>query len=190
MGNLGEDKNPRGRRMMFGCLGVLVGVIAAVWIWIGPLFLTAKSKGFLDPTVKREFEGNTLTNLKDIHMALMLYQESEGQLPFADSWMEATWRRLQTGDMAESEAKRKLKSPSLYEENPQAFGYAFNEEASGKYADEIPEPDQTPLVFDSRDLMWNAFGNPAQLAPEPARPEGNYAVTVTGNVVKLDSILK
>lgn len=190
MGNLEEEKNPRGRRMMFGCLGVLVGVIVAVWIWVGPLFMTAKKKGFLDPEIKRNYEGDSLTNLKDIHTALMLYQESEGQLPFADSWMDATWPRLQTGDMDEVQAKRKMKSPSLWEENPQAYGYAYNEAASGVYSDDIPEPDLTPLVFDSRDLTWNAFGNPAQLAPDPKRPEGNFAVTVSGNVVKLDSILK
>jgi hypothetical protein len=56
MGKLEEEKNPRGRRMMFGCLGVLVGVIVAVWIWIGPLFLTAKKKGFLDPEIKRTYD--------------------------------------------------------------------------------------------------------------------------------------
>lgn len=185
-----EDKNPRGRRMMFGCLGILIGMIVAFAIWLGPLFLTAKKRGFLDPQVKRTYEGNTMDNLKNIHTAIMLYQESEGQLPFANSWMDGTWRRLQTGDMVEEEAKKQLKSPSVYMDNPLGFGYAFNEILSGKYVDEVEDPDATPLVFDSSDISWNAFGNPAQLAPTPPRPEGNFAVTVSGSVVKLETILK
>jgi hypothetical protein len=175
---------------MFGCLGLLIGLIVALYLWIGPLFMTATKRGFLDPQVKRNYEGNSMTNLKDIHTALMLYQESEGQLPYAESWMDATWPRLQTGDMPESEAKRKLKSPSLFKENPQAYGYAFNENLSGKHTADVPEPDQTPLVFDSSDLTWNAYGNMVQLAPNPARPEGNLSVTASGNVLKLVDLLK
>jgi hypothetical protein len=185
-----DEKNPRARRMIFGCLGIFVGVTVALYIWVGPLLLTAKKKGFFDPQVKRKYKGDSMTNLKNIHTAVMLYQESEGQLPFANSWMDGTWRRLQTGDMEEEEAKKQLKSPSVAADNPLAFGYAFNEILSGKYSDDVPEPDKTPMVFDSSDLTWNAFGNPAQLAPSPPRPEGNYAVTITGNVVKLDTILK
>lgn len=185
-----EEKNPRARRMLFGCLGIFVGVLIALYFWVGPLLLTAKKKGFFDPQVKRKYEGDSMTNLKNIHTAVMLYQDSEGQLPYANAWMDGVWKRLQTGDMEEAEAKKQLKSPSVAFDNPLAFGYAFNESLSGKYSADIPEPDKTPLVFDSSDLTWNAFGNPAQLAPSPARPEGNYAVTISGNVVKLDTILK
>ncbi|QYK54506.1 MAG: hypothetical protein KF824_06295 [Fimbriimonadaceae bacterium] len=185
-----EEKNPRARRMMFGCLGVFVGVVIALVIWLGPLVKAANKVGVLDPQVKRDYEGNTMENLKNIHNALLQYEASEGQLPFAETWMDAAWRRLQTADMDEDQAKRKLKSPSLYESNPQAFGYAFNEALSGQYSGDVENPAQTPLIFDSSDLTWNAFGNPAQLAPNPPRPEGNYAVTVEGNVMKLDELLK
>lgn len=185
-----EERNPRTRRMMFGCLGLFIGMVVAFWIWLGPLLVTAQKRGFFSPQVKRKYEGDTMTNLKDIHTALMLYQESEGQLPFAESWMDATWPRLQTGDMVEEEAKKKLKSPSVLQQNPQGFGYAFNDLVSGKYSADIKEPAKTPLVFDSSDITWNAHGNPAQLAPNPPRPEGNFAVTIEGNVVKLETLLK
>lgn len=185
-----EERNPRTRRVMFGCLGLLIGMVVAFWVWLGPLLMTAQKRGFFNPQVKRKYEGNTMTNLKDIHTALMLYQDSEGNLPYAETWMDATWRRLQTGDMAESEAKKRLKSPSVFQENPQGFGYAFNDLASGKYSDDIQDPQKTALVFDSSDITWNAHGNPAQLSPNPERPEGNYALTVDGSVVKLDTLLK
>lgn len=185
-----EEKNPRARRMMFGCLGVFIGLVIAMVIWLGPVLRAAKKVGVLDPQVKRDYEGNSMENLKNIHTALLQYEASEGQLPFAETWMDAAWRRLQTADMDEDQAKKKLKSPSLYKDNPQAFGYAFNEALSGQYTGDVENPGQTPLVFDSSDLIWNAFGNPAQLAPNPPRPEGNYAVTVEGNVMKLDELLK
>lgn len=176
--------------MMLGCLGVLLGIIIALWIWLGPLLKTAQKIGAFDPQVTRKYQGSSVDNLKAVHTALMLYQESEGQLPNADSWMDAAWPRLKTADLSEDEAKKKLKSPSLWETNPVAFGYAFNDVCSAKHSEDIADPKTTPLVFDSSDLTWNAHGSPAQLSPEPARPEGNYTVTVEGNVVKLADILR
>lgn len=187
---MAEERNPRGRRMMLGCLGVLVGVIAALWFWIGPLLTTASKRGFFDKTEMRTYEGNTMENLRRIHTALLQYEASEGQLPFANSWMDAAWRRLQTADMSEEEAKKILKSPSLYRDNPTAYGYAFNESLSNMFTGDVESPARTPLVFDSSDLTWNAFGNPAQLAPSPPRAGGNYTVTVEGNVLKLTDLLK
>ena len=176
--------------MLFGCLGLLIGIILAIAIWLGPLLSTAQKNGFFDPEIKRNYEGDTMTNLKSIHTAIMLYQESEGQLPYAQSWMDATWKRLQTGDMEETEAKKQLRSPSVASANPLGYGYAFNEALSGKHTLDVKDPENTPLVFDSSDISWNAFGNPAQLAPNPPRPEGNYAINIAGTVVKLESILK
>ncbi len=187
---MAEEKNPRGRRMMLGCLGVLVGVIVALWLWIGPLLTTASRRGFLDRTEMRQYEGNTMENLRRIHTALLQYEASEGQLPHANAWMDAAWRRLQTADMSEEEAKKILRSPSVYESNPTAFGYAFNENLSEMFTGDVESPSRTPLIFDSSDLTWNAFGNPAQLAPSPARPGGNLTVTVEGNVIKLTDLLK
>lgn len=187
---MAEERNVRGRRLMLGCLGILLGVVVAVWVWLGPLLMTVQRRGFLEPQLKTTYEGGTMENLRAIHTALMQYHDSEGAFPMASGWMDATWPYLKTADLTEEEAKKKLRSPSLWETNPTAFGYAFNEDLSQVFNADVVDPAITPLVFDSSDLSWNAHGQAAQLAPSPARPEGNWAVTVEGSVVKLDELLR
>lgn len=182
-----EQAKPHSRRMMFGCLGLLVGFILALWWFVGPALTVAS--GYIEPQTKRQWQGTSMENLKAIHTALSLYQESEGALPPADRWMDAIATRLKTADLTTEEAEKKLRSPSVARDNPLAFGYAFMAELEGKYMADIENPAQTPLVFDSRDLTRNAHGDPVQLKPDPPRPEGNLTVTVDGQVVRLDSLL-
>ncbi len=185
-----DDRNPRGRRMMLGCLGVFAGVIIALWVWLGPLVSAANKVGAFEQPEKREYTGTSMDNLKAIHTAIGLYEASEGQLPYAEGWMDAVWPRLKTADLTEEEAKKKLRSPSLWETNKQAYGYGFNELFSAKLTSEIESPDTTALVFSSSDLTWNAHGNPAQLVPDPPREDGNLALTASGSVVKMSDLLK
>ena len=161
----------------------VVAVAAVPVLWYGywglKLYIGVKKEGFLDAPVKREYTGDSVANLKAIHTALLLYQDSEGALPDASGWMDAAWSRLQTADMDEDEAKKKLKSDGITADDE--FGYAYNEALSGKHTLDLP--DSTILVFDSENLAWNASGKPAP--PKTPRPNGNKAVTVAGKVIDL-----
>jgi hypothetical protein len=161
----------------------VVAVLAIPVVWYGywglKLYIGARKEGFLDAPVKREYTGDSVANLKAIHTALLLYQDSEGALPVASGWMDAAWSRLQTADMDEDEAKKKLKSDGIT--SAEQFGYAFNDAASGKYSKDLP--DSTILVYDSTNLNWNAHGKPTP--PKTPRPKGSKAITVGGKIIDL-----
>jgi hypothetical protein len=126
-----------------------------------------------------------MENLKALHTALMLYQESEGQFPDASGWMEAIKMRTQTSDMKEEESIKKFINPLIRPAGAAIFGYAMNDACSKKYNRDIPEPAKTPLIFDSQDTAWNAHGDPAKLLPNPPRQGGNFGISVEGSVLKL-----
>ncbi len=147
------------------------------------LGVAVKREGFLDKVPERNYDASTKANLTAIYKGLTLYHESEGQFPKSSEWMDAIKSRIQTSDMSEAEAAKKLIDPSL-EGKPGAYGYAMNDAASGKYKGDIQGP-KTPLIFMSSDTARNAHGDPTKLAPNPPRPGGNYAVTVDGSILKM-----
>ncbi len=174
---------------MLGCLGIFIGIVLALWIWLGPVLSAGQKAGVFQPQKKTDYHGTNTDNLKAIHQALLMYQESEGALPLSETWMDALWPYLQTADLKEGEAEKKLRSPAAVEANRQAYGYAFNPEAQGANLTELETTPGLAIVFDSSDLSRNAFGNPAQLAPSPERPGGNLAVTPSGQVKRLADLL-
>ena len=171
-----------------------MGLGGLVILGAGFLFLTEPGKAFRDiwstgavqaalsGPAKREYNATTESNLKAIHTALMMYHDSEGQFPAAAGWMDAIENRIGTADMEGSESQKKLVSPSLQGQVGQ-FGYAMNGKAGGKYKDDL-DP-KMPLVFDSSDTSKNAHGDPAKLAPKPAREGQNMAISVDGTILKL-----
>lgn len=125
-----------------------------------------------------------MDNLKAMHMAMMLYHESEGAFPDSSGWMEAVEPRIQVNDMTKSENFKKMISPEFLKEKGK-YGYAMNDAASQKYKDDISEPDTTPLIFDSSDLARNAHGTPETLLPSPPRNGRNQGVSISGQILKL-----
>lgn len=170
------------KKALLWTLGIIGVLILGVAIWLGPVLSDFAKAGFFEKQAERTYDGTKMEDLKNIHQALMLYHESEGILPSASGWMDAAWRRLQTADMSEEEAKKKLRADGVGDGE---YGYAMNEGLAEMYVGDIENPGATPLVFDSSDTGWNAYGDPDELAPDPARPGGNKGVTVEGNVVDL-----
>ncbi|MEZ0326130.1 MAG: hypothetical protein ACAH95_09500 [Fimbriimonas sp.] len=170
------------------------GFLALAVAGVGFLFLTEPGKAYRDiwrtgavqaaiaGTEMRQYNATTEANLRAIHTALMMYHDSEGQFPLAEGWMDAIQNRIGTADMEGSEAQKKLISPSL-QGQPNQFGYAMNDKASGKYKDDL-DPN-IPLVFDSSDTSRNAHGSPEKLAPNPPRAGQNLAISVSGKLQKL-----
>lgn len=183
---------------------VVWGIVAAVVLfggwWIYNAFKVVNALGILDKTQMRQYQGDTMDNLKATWTAISLYQDSEGGFPMADSWMDSIQPYLKTADLTPEEAEKKLKNPLVTKDNPTGFGYAYNESLQGKYwipdgepkkddPECVQDPAKTPLVFDSSDLTKNAHGSPDVLAPNPERPGGNQTVTVSGTVEALDTLL-
>lgn len=177
-------------RKVLKSIGLLLvgGLLAAGWIY-GPAFLDFYRAGFFDqalnPRQLREYQGNSIDNLKAMHLALSLYHESEGQFPYGEGWMDALEPFIRTDDMKPDQAQKKFINPLLSKGGSGRFGYALNDRAAGKYADDVPTPVKTPLVFDSSDTSRNAHGTPEELLPTPPRQGGNLGISVSGEILKL-----
>lgn len=136
---------------------VLVVALVAATPWLTQVLAAVndfRAAGFLEASEYRKHEGTVEDNLNAIHHALMLYVDSEGALPPADSWMDAAWLRLQTGDMSKDEAKKKLVNPRLARAEGE-FGFAFNAGLAGQHPDDIKDK-TLPLVWESTETRWNA----------------------------------
>lgn len=124
---------------------------------------------------KREYDATSEGNLRAIYNALLLYHQSEDMFPDASGWMEAAELRLNTADLKEGEAAKKLVRPDLAGQ-PGAFGYAFNKALSQMYKDDVKDP-KTPLVFESKETSRNASGDPATMRQ-------GLAISVDGTILK------
>jgi len=177
-------------RKVLKSIGLLLvgGGLAAGWLY-GPSFIDLYGAGLFDtvlnPRQLREYQGNSVDNLKAMHLALSLYHDSEGQFPYGDGWMDALEPYIRTDDMKPEEAQKKFVSPLLPKGEGVRFGYAMNDAAAGKYEDDVPTPEKTPLVFDSSDTARNAHGSPEKLLPNPPRQGGNMGISVAGEILKL-----
>jgi hypothetical protein len=165
----------------------LAGLIFGA-VFYGPTLYDFWKAGFfesaLNPRELRTYQGNSMQNLAALHKAMMMYHESEGQFPHSAGWMDALKPYIRTDDMKEAEAHKKFVNPLIVPAKEGVFGYAMNDAASEKYKDDVPFPEKTPLLFDSKETGWNAHGAPEKLLPNPPRQGGNMGVSVTGTIVK------
>lgn len=139
--------------------------------------MDAKKSGWLDDVKTDKYQAGRTNNLKAIHKALMQAQESDGQFPPADHWMEVALIRLKTSDITENEAKDKLRRPGG---NPSDFGYAINSTFAGKSMDQVRVAKSAILVFESLSVGFNASGS-----PEKDGLKSGKGITFEGEVVDL-----
>jgi len=174
----------RTKKVVLFVVGVFVGVLAYLGYRFGPVLKDLWDAGYIEglsEVEQREYQGTSRQNLEAIYVALMLYHDSEGAFPPAETWMDLTKLRLKTRDLSEEESLKKLKNPLLKSDGE--WGYALNDAVAGKYKDDIKDPDTTLLVFDSSSTGWNAHGSPEKLSPKPSRLGGNLGVTVSGKTI-------
>jgi len=160
--------------------GFLLAVVAVLWVWLGPLVSAALKAGFLEKAEDRTLKaGQTQTNLKAMHQAILMYSESEGVLPDVSGWMDAAYTRLKTADLKEEEAKKQMKAMDGL--GPDEYGYAMNQELSGKdpYDEKLKD---TVLLFESQSLDWNAKGIPEKDAAMGRQAQG---ITLSGDLKPL-----
>lgn len=172
------------RKLRKGCAGcgvvllILIGV--GVWLYGGTLRDLAR-QGILQDLFRapdqRAWVATSEQNLKALHVALMLYHDSEGQFPEGSGWMDAIENRLRTGDLSREEAEKKLIRPDLAGQ-PGKFGYALNAASAAKFKDDVGDG-KTPLLFESTPTERNASGDPAKI-----RKAGGLAIAVDGSILR------
>lgn len=175
-----EKQSPRKwpKRIGIGCLGVVVlGVLALNFTGPGRDVMNLWKNGTIPALIvkppKRTYSATNEKNLMAIHTALMLYHDSEEKFPEAAGWMDAIKNRIRADDMDAKEAAKKLVRPDLVNQSD-AYGYAINEAAAGKYKDDVGA--STVLVYESKQTGRNAHG-------KPETDRDGYAVTVEGKLL-------
>ncbi len=176
-----EEMAGKGKKIGIGC-GVIVAIAAAF------LFLSPPGKAVIDlwkngniqavvfKPEQKSYAADNEANLKSIYTALSLYHDSEGQFPVASGWMDAVENRLQSNDLKPGEGKKKLKNPAA----PEGYGYGFNQDASGKFKDELKDKTMI-LVYESKLTSRNASGAPTVAG----RGAGSLGITIEGKIVNL-----
>lgn len=186
-----SEENKRKRRKVR--LIVLAVLVSPVLIFSKQIYYAvnaladAQRAGMLDATKQHKYQGSVEDNLKALYTAIKLYEESEGALPNAEGWMDAAKNYVRTNDLKKGEEMKKFVNPRISGKEGE-FGFAFNSKLSGAYSDEVKDPKNTPLIFESTDRAWNASGSPAQKQPSPPLDGGNWVVTVDGTVTTLDKL--
>jgi hypothetical protein len=173
------------RGTVFGCFGVVIALGLLLMLSepgraVRDIWSTGVVQDLVRKPEMRTYDGTAEDNLRALHTALIVYSESEGQLPPAEGWMDAIESRLRTSDMTQEEANKKLQSPTAGDGE---FGYAMNAAASGEWEGDL-DP-KMPLIFESRDLSRNAHGAPDDLVSEPAPDRPSLAITVDGTIVTI-----
>ncbi|MEW5883884.1 MAG: hypothetical protein AB1725_06645 [Armatimonadota bacterium] len=168
----------KGKWFSLGCVVVLIGF----GVWLYPfrevlwLYVTELFRG------KKQFnpEG-CMQNLKSVGQALNLYLQANDAYPPADRWMDELILYLHADDITRESQKRKLACPEVGD-GESTFGYAFNGEISSLWSDEVENPADTPALYDSEKLDWNAFDEKAlDSLPKKERESGNNAVYADGH---------
>ncbi len=106
-----------------------------------------------------------LGNLKQLALGVVLYNtDFDDRLPRAARWM----------DIVEPYVKNPMifDCPGLTTPQLGGHGYAFWRPLSLKQLSGFQKPENTPEIFDSTDLSWNANGALRLLPPKGRHPDG------------------
>jgi hypothetical protein len=90
-----------------------------------------------------------LQNLALLQVSMNMYAAEHDQTYPVSGWMDQALPYLP--------AQTALYCPTVRSEDPEAFGYALNEQTAGKSIDEFERPQFIALVFDSERTEYNAL---------------------------------
>lgn len=129
-------------------------------------------RALLEKPKETKYAGSVDLNLQELHKAILLTHENEGQFPEADKWMDQVKPSIRTNEMKEEEAIKKFLDPT--QENGH---FALNEAVSGKYKGDLNA--KTPLLFQVASGAWNAH------APVASAIKGSRAIAIDGTLLNL-----
>lgn len=134
--------------------GMAIGglVVSGVFILLLPI-LAAMMLPALAKAKERAQTVVCLNNAKQLGLAVLIYvSDNNGTFPPAETWCDAITTFVGSPKVYQCSAKPNLRC-----------GYAFNEELSGKKAEDVNP--QTVMIFES-DAGWNASGGRELLAQD------------------------
>lgn len=144
--------------------------------------------GFSVGTNEANVTAQCANRLRKVGQAMEMYTVSNnGLYPPADRWIEATWTYASKRH-PEDETGSPYRCPSVWRKESQGYGYAFNNEVVGIRTSELPDPDGTPIVFDSTLLQKNAHSD-LDTTPKPPRHRSgtvNHGISANGGIIELD----
>jgi hypothetical protein len=149
-----QKKNNTVLWVVLGALGVggcgcLIAVGAAV---LFPVFSQARLAAL---------RTHALSNVKRSAVSVMIYAaDNNDKYPLGDHWMDA----VQTY----SQDQTVFRSPLASKEAPDAYGFAFRKELSAKKTNQVIDPSQWIMIFDSTILTRNACSG-IETLPVPGR---------------------
>lgn len=126
--------------------------------------------------------------VRQLAQALAMYADTNNdRLPPGNVWVDATWKLAGKKDPRD-EMESIYRCPSISKlRRVSEHGYALNRELAGEPRSVIADPERTPVVFDSDNLIRNALAGLDGL-PKPPRHKGakeNYGAASNGNLLKL-----
>lgn len=147
----------------------VLACLVAMYLMIRPLVQTARDSAMMD---------SCLSSLHDLGQATNLYlAENDDRYPPANRWMDAV------GHVFQERKQSAFRCPEVARDGKASqFGYAFNRPIGGRIGNTVDDP-QTPLIFDSSDLSFNANGT-FDLLPKPRRHMGNCVLRTDLSVIK------
>lgn len=162
-----------------GCGVVLLGLAWWTYPFWSVLFFYAKESFAGKQEYKPE---DCLSNLKQVGQALELYFEANEAYPPADRWMDELVLYMHADNIEQETQKRKFACPAVGD-GENTFGYAFNGEIGTKWIDEVEDHANTPAIYDSTKLTWNAYDEVAlESLPNPPRHRVNNILYADGHV--------
>ncbi len=162
-----SQKRSRNLILAFGLAGF--GLCLCLCIPIGgavlfPVFAQAR---------ERARQQGCMNNLKSFTIAMLAYTEDHnGILPPASQWCDA----VRPYGVDES-VYRCPKNP------PGNYGYAMNSRLSRQELLKVGNPEQTPMLYDSSNLAWNAH-DPFTSLPDPPRHLGGNNIAFADGQVR------
>lgn len=163
----------RAKLILFG----LLAGIGYLGFRFGPDAYSAYRAGFFEKGAeKHAYVANRKENLEALRRAIMLYHDSEQMFPDGSGWMTAIKPYLDSGDLKDGEANKKLHRPGT----SSGFGYAMNDALARKYVDDVPEGKKQIVIFESSESSENAHGSPSKIG-------SGLGIQVDGTIVELKS---
>jgi hypothetical protein len=141
-------------------LWVVVGVLAICACGVVPILAAILLPVFSQAKFAAQRTA-ALSNSKRAALGAILYSaDYDNRLPLAQNWMDSTFPY--------SKSETVFRSPLAMKDNPDAYGFAFRLDLSGKKMADIAQPAKAEMIFDSTDTSRNAHGN-LELLPRPGR---------------------
>jgi hypothetical protein len=142
-----------------GELVTIVIVVALLTTILFPVFAQSKNGGW----------NRCVHKIRVLGLSETMYAADWNEcLPPASTWADKSAEHVPD--------KSAFKCPDLKDAGPDKFGHAFATVCGGRKASSFESQADTILIFDSKNLAWNANGGLTDVALETSRKSGRLGI--------------